>query len=145
MKYNKPTLAIFIGALSTIPLEMITRVLMTFGFSKYSIYQLTSFMITLDRPEVILGAVCSIILGGTISLIFYYALKLLDFDYLLIKSIGFSLFNWLMLEVIYTALIEGRNLIPHRPINDYYSEMFGTVAFGITLGILFRKYLLKKS
>ncbi|MCG1025747.1 MULTISPECIES: hypothetical protein [unclassified Dehalobacter] len=143
MKYDKPTLAILMGALSTIPHEIITRVLATFGFAKYSVYQLTSFMITLDRPNVLLGALCSIILGGVISLIFYYALKLLDFDYLMIKSIGFSLFNWLMLEVIFMWLIEGRGLIPHRPINDYYSEMFGTIAFGISLGLLFRNYLFK--
>jgi len=143
MKYDKPTLAMLMGALSTIPYEIITRVLVTFGFAKYSVYQLTSFMITLDRPNVLLGAVYSIILGGVLSLVFYYALKILDLDYLIIKSISISLFNWLILEVIFMWLIEGRNLIPHRPINDYYSEMFGSIVFGITLGLLFHNYLFK--
>jgi len=143
MKYDKPTLAMFMGALSTIPYEIVTRILMTFGFAKYSVYQLTSFMITLDRPNVILGAIYSIILGSLLSLVFYYALKFLDHDYFIVKSIGISLLNWLTLEVIFMWLIEGRNFIPHRPINDYYSEMIGSIVFGITLGLLFRYYLFK--
>ena len=143
MKYDKPTLAMFMGALSTIPYEIVTRILMTFGFAKYSVYQLTSFMITLDRPNAILGAIYSIILGCVLSLVFYYALKFLNHDYFIVKSIGISLLNWLTLEVIFMWLIEGRNFIPPRPINDYYSEMIGSIVFGITLGLLFRYYLFK--
>lgn len=143
MKYDKPTLALLIGALATIPYEIFTRVLVTLGFAKYSVYQLNSFMITLNRPNTILGAVSAIILSSVISLVFYYALKILGRDYLMIKSIAISLFSWLILEVIFMSLIEGRELIPHRPIYDYYSEMFGAIVFGITLGLLFRNYLLK--
>jgi len=143
MKCDKPTLVMLMGAISTIPYEIVTRVLVTFGFAKYSVYQLTSFMITLDRPNVLLGAIYSIILGCVLSLVFYYGLKLLDIDYLMIKSIGISLFNWLILEVVFMWLIEGRNFIPHRPINDYYAQMFGSIVYGITLGLLFRNYLFK--
>ena len=143
MKYDKPTLAMLIGALSTIPYEIFTRVLVTLGFAKYSVFQLNSFMITLDRPNTLLGAVSAIILSAVISLILYYALKIFGRDYIIIKSIAISLFSWLILEVIFMWLIEGRNLITHRPINDYYSELFGSIVFGTTLGLLYQKYLLK--
>lgn len=143
MKYDKPILALFFGALSTIPYEIFLRVLVYFGFAKYSVYQLNSFMITLDRPNAILGAVTAMILSSLIALVFYYALNKIGHDYLMIKSIAISLFNWLILEVIFTSLIEGRGLIPYRPINDYYSELFGAIVFGIILWLLFRNYLVK--
>ena len=143
MKYDKPSLALLIGALSTIPYEIFTRVLVALGFAKYSVYQLNSFMITLNRPNALIGAVSTMILSSGISLVFYYTLKILGRDYLILKSITVSLFSWLILEVLFMWLIEGRGLIPYRPIYDYYSEMFGAIVFGITLGLLFRKYLLR--
>lgn len=75
-------------------------------------------MITLSRPNFILGGITAIILSTGVSVVFYYALKKIGQDYLLIKSIGISLYSWLVLEVIFMWLIEGRNLIPLRPISD---------------------------
>lgn len=143
MKFDKPTLAILMGAFATIPYEIFTRILVNLGVAKYSVYQLSSLMITLNRPNTLLGTITSIILGGTISLVFYSVIKILGRDHLIIKSIAISLFSWLVLEVFFMWLIEGRDLIPHRPIQDYYSELFGAIIFGITLGLLFHNYLFK--
>jgi len=144
MKYDKPIVAILLGAISSIPYEIFTRILVFLEIGKYSMYQLVSLMVTLDRPNSILGAVSSFIVSGSIATIFYYSLKKLDWDYLIIKSVVASLISWLILESIFMWLIEGRELIPHRPINDYYSEMFGATLYGITQGLLFEKYLLKR-
>lgn len=143
MKFDKPTIALLIGALATIPYEIFTRILVALGFAKYSVYQLNSFMITLNRSNIILGMMSCIIISGIISLIFYYSLMIINYDCLMIKSITISLLSWLILEVIFMWLIEGRGLIPYRPINDYYSELLGAIVFGITLGVLFKNYLLK--
>lgn len=144
MKYDKPLVAILLGTVSSIPYEIFTRILVVFGIGKYSMYQLISLMVTLDRPNFFLGAVSAFIVSGSIATIFYYSLKKLDWDYLIIKSVVISLMSWLILESIFMWLIEGRELIPHRPINDYYSEMFGATLYGITQGLLFQKYLLKR-
>ena len=143
MDYNKPSVAALIGALSTIPFELITRLLVVLGIAKYTVYELNSLMITVNRPNVILGAIAAMLLSAGIALVFYYSLKFLGWDYLIIKSISVSLLSWLVLEVLFMWLIEGRGLIPPRPINDYFSEMTGAVVFGVTLGLLFRTYLLK--
>ncbi len=144
MKYDKPLVVMLIGAVSTIPFEIITRVLVYFGIAKYSVFELNSLMVTLSRPNAILGTFSTMIVSSGIALFFYYSLKILGWDYLVIKSITISFFSWLILEVFFMWLIEGRNLVPYRPINDYYSELLGAVVFGITLGLLFRKYLLKE-
>jgi hypothetical protein len=102
-------------------------------------------MITLNRPNVILGAVASMLLSSGIAILLYYLLNRLSWQNLIFKSIFISLFSWLLLEVIFMWLIEGRQLIPYRPLNDYYIELFGSILYGITLGLLFQKFLAKKS
>ena len=82
------------------------------------------------------------IFSSGIALIFYYSLRVLGRDYLVVKAAAFSLLTWLFSEILFMWLIEGRGFVPYRPINDYYSELLGAVAFGITVGLLFRKYLL---
>lgn len=143
MKYDKPLLAAIIGAASTIPYEIITRILVYSKIAKYSVFELNSLMITLSRPNAILGAFTTMIFSSGIALIFYYSLKILGWDYLEVKAAASSLLIWLFSEVLFMWLIEGRGFVPYRPINDYYSELLGAVAFGITVGLLFKKYLLR--
>jgi hypothetical protein len=145
MKYEKALVLPLLGFLSTIPYEIITRILVFFKYGKYSVYELTSLMITLNRPNVILGAVASMLLSSGIAILLYYLLNRLSWQNLIFKSIFISLFSWLLLEVIFMWLIEGRQLIPYRPLNDYYIELFGSILYGITLGLLFQKFLAKKS
>ncbi|MHB8126125.1 MAG: hypothetical protein ACYDEJ_10875 [Desulfitobacteriaceae bacterium] len=144
MNYDKPLTAVLIGILSTIPYEIFTRIFLLFGIGKYSAYQLSSIVVTLDRPSVIMGLFVSPILGGCSTLLFYYALKKLGSDYLLIKSTFTGLIVFLVLETIFTWLIEGPKLIPLRPMSDYYIHMFGSSIFGFTMGLLLKSYLLKE-
>jgi hypothetical protein len=140
LQYNKPLLAALIGALSTVPGEILTQVLVFLGIGKYSLYQLDSLLITFNRPSIIMGLIVNVIAGGFIAIIFYYAISKLGQDYLVFKSTGVGLLFWLVFELIFTATIEGR-FIEIRPISDYYIHIFGTIVFGITLGLLFNKYL----
>ncbi|MDW7651951.1 MAG: hypothetical protein SCK29_10850 [Bacillota bacterium] len=114
------------------------------GVGKYSVYQLNSLIVTLNRPNAVLGLATTSVLSGLLAIIFYHLLKKLGWDYLIAKSVGFGLVSWVFLEGLFVWIIEGPGLIPPRPINDYYVHMIGSVVFGISLGLLFRKYLLKK-
>ncbi|MDQ7094260.1 hypothetical protein REC12_11730 [Desulfosporosinus sp. PR] len=143
MKFDKPILVVLIGALATIPYELFTALMVYLGIGKYDVYELCSLIITLDRPNLVLGAVGTIIVASCLALIFYYSLEKVGWDYLKMKSIISSLISWLILEVFFMWLIEGRKLIPYRPINDYYVELMGTIIFGIVQGLLFGKYLIK--
>jgi hypothetical protein len=139
--YDKPLVAGALGAISTIPYEIFTRLLLAAGVGKYGVFELTSLIITLNRPTFLLGAVMTFIVGGYCALIFYYSLKKLGPDHLTIKSICFSLLVWIIMEIFFVWLIEGPKLISPRPIDDYYLHMFGSSLFGLTQGILFKRYL----
>lgn len=143
MQYDKPLLAIAIGALSTIPYEIFTRLMVSLGVGKYCTYNLTSLIITLNRPTEILGMVVSFTVGSFFAFLLYHALKKLGTDYLVFKSVAASLLVWVSMEAFYVFLIEGPKLVPPRPVDDYYIHMIGSSLFGITTGLLFKSYLLK--
>ncbi|CQR73764.1 hypothetical protein SOV_32480 [Sporomusa ovata DSM 2662] len=140
MKYDKPLIAGVIGAASTIIGEVVTRGLTMLGFGEYSIYQLISLVITFNRPTLIIGFIVDCIAGGFIGIILYYALIILERDYLVVKGVATSLFFWFGAEMIFTSTIEGR-FIPLRPISDYYVHLIGATAYGVTMGLLFKTYL----
>jgi ABC-type branched-subunit amino acid transport system permease subunit len=137
---NSLIVALF-GSISTIPYELSTRFLISLGIGKYSVYHLTSLIVTLNRPKTFMGIVICFVISALFSLVFLYILKKLGFDYLIIKSIIFSLFIWINMETLFVWLIEGPKLIQPRPISDYYLHMFGSLIFGITQGLLYKKYL----
>src|SRR4051812_43073159 len=95
-----------------------------YGIGKYSLYQLDSLIITLNRPSAIIGFIVSSFVGISITVSFYYALKKLGTDYLIIKNVLVSIFMWIFFELLLTAFIEGRYFNP-RPLNDYYIHIIG--------------------
>ena len=136
MLYDKPLVAGALGAISTIPYEIFTRLLLAAGVGKYGVFELTSLIITLNRPTFLLGAVMTFIVGGYCALIFYYSLKKLGPDHLTIKSICFSLLVWIIMEIFFVWFIEGPKLTLPRPIDDYYLHMFGSFFIWINLGYI---------
>ncbi|VBB09043.1 Hypothetical protein LUCI_4329 [Lucifera butyrica] len=144
MKHNKPLTAGILGAVSTITGEVVTKFLTWLGFGKYSIYQLISMTVTLNRPTEIIGLIVNFILGGFIGIAFYYSLILIGRDYLVLKSTAVSLFFWFLAEIIFTAIIEG-HFIAIRPISDYYVHLSGAIAYGVTVGLLFKVYIFNEN
>ncbi|SDH85266.1 hypothetical protein [Desulfosporosinus hippei] len=82
MKYDKPLIVAMIGAVSTMPSEVLTRLLLLLGIGKYSIYQLDSLLITFNRPIAIMGLIVNLIVGGFVGIVFYYSLEKIGTDYL---------------------------------------------------------------
>lgn len=142
MKYDKPLVAALLGAVSTIPAEIITLILVFLGIGKYSIYQLDSLLITFNRPILLLGLIVNFIAGSLTAIVFYFSLKKIGSDYLIIKSSLLGALVWFIFELLFTSTIEGE-YIPLRPINDYYIHLLSSLIFGVILGILFRRYLFR--
>lgn len=142
MDYDKPLNALFLGVIATIPYEIFTRVMVSLGFGKYTVYQLSSLTVTLNRPTAGIGIVTSSIVGGISAFILYRSLKKLDSDYIIIKGLITGIISWVVTELIYTWLIEGRGFA-NRPVSDYYLELAGAVLFGITLGLLFQRFIVR--
>jgi hypothetical protein len=142
LKEDKLLIAGVIGALSTIPAGIVTRVLLIFGIGKYTVYQLDSLIFTINRPTAILGLIVCFIVGGTSAILLYYAFERLGSDNLVIKSVMFGVLLCLILQIILKS-VEGK-FIDIRPISDYYTHLFGAVIFGLSEGILFKRFLFKK-
>ncbi|HWP96906.1 MAG TPA: hypothetical protein VN426_08635 [Syntrophomonadaceae bacterium] len=140
MKFDKPLLAAIMGSLSTIPSEFISRIFISQGIGKYSVYQLDSLIVTMNRPNIFMGLILNLIIGGFIATVFYYLLEKIGQDYLVLKCAGISIVAWGVAETIFTATIEGK-YIDIRPISDYYVHIIGAFVFGITLGLLFKQFL----
>lgn len=145
MKSDQSLLAIIIGAISTIPDEILTRILVLSGMGKYSVYELASLITTLNRPDYILGIILSSEAGGVMALMFYFYLRKLGTKNLVIKGLLMGLLAWTFLELLFTWLIEGRKLIPFRPVSAYYIQMFGALLWGLCMALLFKKYIFKKT
>ena len=75
-------------------------------------------------------------------MVFHYALKKIGWDYSVIKTSALVLLSWAFFELIFTVTVEG-TYIDIRSISDYYIHLLGSLTFGITLGLLFKKYLSK--
>jgi len=144
LKEDKLLLAGVIGGLSTIPAEIVSRILLFLGIGKYTIYQLDSFIFTMNRPTIIIGIIVCLIVGGFSAVLLYSAFKRLGSDNLVIKSAMFGLLLCMLQQILFTITVEGK-YIEIRPISDYYVHMLGAATFGITEGLLFKKFLLKKT
>jgi hypothetical protein len=144
LKDDKLLVTALMGAISTIPAEIISRLLLYFGIGKYCIYQLASLFITLNRPTLILGLILEMIIGSFIAVLFCFAFEKLSSEYLVVKITLASLLAWLVCELAFTFTIEGR-FIDIRPISDYYNNLISAAIFGVSLGLLFKRFLFNKS
>jgi undecaprenyl pyrophosphate phosphatase UppP len=140
---KKALLASIIGALSTIPGEIITRIMVSLGVGKYDVYQLNSLVATIDEPSIIMGMIINFIVGGFVAILLYLLLEKIAGKFILIINIGASLLVWFVFESAFTAFFEGL-LDVYRPISDHYVHLVATTIYGITQGLLFKAILFKK-
>ncbi|MBS4214031.1 hypothetical protein [Neobacillus rhizophilus] len=132
-----------LGVLSTIPGEIASRIFVYFGIGKYAIYELASLIVTFNRPVFTIGLIVDFLVGSFFAIFICFIFKKIGSCHLVIKTTLCSLLAWLVCEVLFSALIEGQ-YIPIRPINDYYSHIISAIIFGITLGLLIKKFIFKE-
>ncbi|WP_423800821.1 hypothetical protein [Neobacillus sp. SAB-20_R2A] len=143
MIQDKVLLIGLLGVLSTIPGEIASRILVYSGIGKYSIYKLSSLIVTFNRPVFTIGLIVDFLVSSVFAILLYFIFKKLGSCHLVIKTTLCSLLAWLVCELLFTAIVEGK-YIPIRPINDYYSHIISTIIFGITLGLLMKKFIFKE-
>ena len=129
--------------LTTIPAEIVSKILIALGIGKYSIYELDSLLVTFNRPTELIGFIVNVIIGGSAGIIFYYFLEVLGKDYLILKGLAFGCVFWILSELVFTSTVEGK-YIDIRPITDYYVHILGAAIFGGTLGLLIQTLIIDK-
>lgn len=142
LRTDRPLVAGLLGAVATVPYELLMRVLQALGIARYTAYELSSLTITLNRPTAALGVVSSGIIGAVAAFLLYRALRQLGTDYLVLKGIATGLIVWMITEVVFVWLIEGPGLIAVRPVSDYAAHLVGAAVYGATMGWLLRRYLI---
>lgn len=145
MRLDKPLVAVLLGALATIPQELYTGFLRFFlGIGDYSVYELNSLVITINRPNMLIGFLSTCMIGGIVSVVLYYLLNKIGYDYIVLKALVAGIISWMVSEAIFTWLLEGPKLIHIRSLSDYFVQSSGALIFGITLGYLYRKYIVSE-
>jgi hypothetical protein len=143
LKVDKTLVLGIIGVASTIISELITWIGRLTGLANYSDYELSSLIITGNRPSVPLGFVVDGSIGVIVSAILFRLVKETTEKYILLKSILTGIIAWIIIEILITAIIEGKT-VPFRELSGYYTHLIGAIGFGITQGLLFKRYVLKK-
>lgn len=143
MKRDELFIAALIAGLSTLAGEAVTKILVLTGVGQYSVFELNSLVVTNDRPSMLMGFILNFIVGSQAGVLFYLLFKRLGNRHLVLKCILGSLPLWLIFELVFTALIEGKS-IPERSLADHYVHITGTAVFGLTVGIFMRMILFKK-
>ncbi|HEX9061908.1 MAG TPA: hypothetical protein VF941_17145 [Clostridia bacterium] len=143
MKNDRILIVGIIGAFSTIPAEIITWIGKLFGFATYSDYQLSSLIVTSTRPSMFLGFIVQGSVGAVVAILLYRVLVDMGEGHILIKSTMIGVVSWVALEILTTAIIEGKT-VPLREMSGYYTHFLGSVGFGLTQGWLLKRYMVRK-
>lgn len=143
MKEDKTLILGMIGVFSTIISEMITWIGKLTGLANHSDYELTSLIVTLNRPTVPLGFVIEGSIGVIISAVLFKLVKETGGKYILLKSVITGIVAWIINEILITMIVEGKTM-PLRELEAYYTHLIGAIGFGITQGLLFKRYILNK-
>jgi hypothetical protein len=133
-----------VGALSTIPGEIITRILVLSGIGKYDVYQLNSLVTTINEPSIILGMIINFIIGGFVAVLLYLLIEKTRIEIVMTINIAASLLIWFIFESMFTVFFEGL-LNVTREISDHYVHLVGTTIYGITQGLLFKTIFFRRT
>lgn len=140
---DKILIAGVIGAFSTLISEIVSRLLLLFGVGRYSAYELSSFMITGNRPNVLIGFLLNCIIGAVLGGVIYLVLKRWGYRHTIAICIFFGLIMWISWETIYTIFIEGHT-IERRMISGYLNQCINTIAYGIFWGSTLKRFIFNK-
>jgi hypothetical protein len=144
MYSNRHLLAGLLGAVSTIVGELITCLLVYLKFGQLDLYQFHSLFLTIDEPSIVLGSIISLLIGGCIGVYLYTCHEKHGTIGIIIRSFAISLLVWFFFETVFTIFYAGL-LDLTRPINEHYVYLLGIAVSGITMGILLKTLIFKKT
>lgn len=143
---DKIIIAGAIGALSTVVSDIVTNILVSEGFGKYSVYKLVSFDVTITgkRPSELMGLIIYFITGSILGVLIYLILKRWGHRYAILICVLATTLMWFTYENIMTSTIEGKT-VPLRPVSDYYVHLIGSICYGVTMGLMMKGFIFKKN
>ncbi|MDW7674257.1 MAG: hypothetical protein SCK28_06975 [Bacillota bacterium] len=132
-KLNKPLIAILIGMILILPLEIYTQIFKYFGLTKVSAFEYTS-MIVSREPNWWVGILTGPGVAGTATLLLYYSSIIWGTDYFPLKGAFVGAITYSFIAILKSLLTEFTMLTTGHFIH----------ALGGTLGGFFSGYLLKR-
>lgn len=142
MKYNKPLIAVLIGAVSTIPYEIFMLIIKFVGLTKHSIFEFSSMMF-ISKGSWWLGVLSAPATGGMAGLVLYELIRVIGYDYLPIKGALVWMTMWALIDIIFATL--GKNTIMDQPLSGHFMHALGAGMAGSIMGYLMVKYLVRNS
>ena len=139
MNYNKPLIALLIGAFVLLPLEIYTQAMKYQGLTTISSFELTSMMFMREGSWII-GGLAGPAVGAFAVFVLYQLTKIIGSDYLPIKGTIIGMFTYATLVVIFATL--GRNPHMNQNVSGNLVHTSAAALGGLLAGILMRKYLL---
>lgn len=137
---DRVTVACILGAVAPLAGEAVSRLLVMLGLGTHDIFQFDSIIVTVNRPSLLYGFIVNLFAGGLTGFLLYLLLEKLGSRNIVFKAVGLSSLAWFAVECFATAYFEGK-FIDIRPLGDYGAHLFGALANGIALGLLFRHFL----
>lgn len=141
MNYNKPLIALLIGAFVLIPLEIYTQAMKYLGLTTISSFELTSMMF-MREGNWIIGGLAGPAVGALAVFVLYQLTKIIGSDYLPIKGTVIGMFTYAAIVVIFATL--GRNPNMAQNVSGNLVHTSAAALGGLLAGILVRRYLLVK-
>ncbi len=138
MKYDKPLLAMLIGILGGIPVEIYTQLMKYFQLTTVSAAESISMM-WMEEGSWLIGGLGVIGFGSWVGLIIYYGTKILGADYLIIKAIILTMTAESLLFNIFGTLGKNPYLIQDQSGNLVHAS--AAAIGGLSVGFLMKKYL----
>lgn len=138
MKYDKPLIAVLIGMLAIVPLEVYTQICKNLGLLKLSAFELTSMMM-IKEGSLWLGLLTALGTGGLASLLLYRSARFLGNDYLYLKGAGIAMITYALIVILFGTLGGNSNL--YMPVIAHYVSAIGAGLTGMLAGFLMQRYL----
>lgn len=139
---DKNFLAVIIGVVSTIPSEILGLILVHLGYAKYSIFHLSSMLVTQKHPSIIMGMFVSPVFGGIVAILLYQIFLKIGSKHVIIECVGASLFMFVCLEFVFSVFYDGK-IIPAGTLTADYCHLISSMIYGIIEGILFKIILFR--
>ncbi len=138
MRFDKPLIAVLIGMIVMIPLEIYTQIFKYLGFAKMSSLELTSMML-FKEGSWWLGLLTGTGTGGLATLLVYQSVRFLGSDYLYLKGAGIGMITYALIVVLFGILGGNDNL--EQTVVSHFIHAIGASFAGMLAGYLVQKYL----
>lgn len=142
MSYDKPLLAMFIGVIVIIPLEIMGLLFKHFGWITITHGEACSMMF-MPEGSWTLGLLALPSVGSLAILILYYLTKLVGTDYLPIKGALIGMYTYSFVFTVFGTLANNQHMLQNTLGNYIFALSSGFAGF--LAGILMKKYQFKNS